>query len=166
MQNRRVPAAVLGQPRGSLAAILDGSEVVLFLREDEWGMRKYPFRECPLELRLGMWEMDSVLLVVLMVRLDRNDGLTFDCMLNVGEPSGVRLVQNLGTQKHVELCLATETQVRTFRVANSFRDAANEIVNIIRTRPAWSREQFQQAGARLSQLYPTSHALWWHAALE
>jgi hypothetical protein len=140
--------------------------VVLFLREDEWGMRKYPLRACPLELRLGMWEMDTVLLVVLMVRLDRNDGLTFDCLLNVGEPGGVRLVQNLGMQKHVELCLATGTQVRTFRVPNSFREAADQIVNIIRTRPAWSRAEFQQAGARLSQLYPTPHALWWHAALE
>jgi hypothetical protein len=157
---------VLSQPRGSLVAVLDGSGVVLYLREDEWGLRKYPYRECPAELRLGTWEVDPVLLVALMVRLDRNDGLTFDYLINAGEPSGVRLVQNLNGQKYIELCLATDTVVRTFRIKNSFRDAAGQVVNNIRTRPAWSREEFQQASARLSQLYPTPHALWWHAALE
>mgnify|MGYP001259403422 CR=1 FL=1 len=98
-QNRRIPAVVLSQPRGSLIAVLDGSDVALFLREDEWGMRKYPYRECPVELRLNTWEVDPVLLVVMMVRLDRNDGLTFDYLIDVGEPGGVRLVQNLPMQK-------------------------------------------------------------------
>jgi len=161
IQTRRVPPNVLTQPRGTLVAVLDDSEVVLFLREDEWSLRRYPYHECPVELRLGTWDIEAVLLVALLARLDRNDGLTFDCLLNVGEPSGVRLMQNLCMQKHIELCLTTDQVVRTFRQGNAFQRSADRIVNAIRTRPAWSREQFHQAGARLSQLYPTPHQLWW-----
>lgn len=154
-----IPPVVLDKPAGTFVATTVEGKVVLFLREDEWGLKKYP-RECPVDLRMGSWQLERVLLVALVLRLAHGDATTFDHLINVGEPNGVRLVQNLALQTAFDVHVVTDRVVRTFRVANPTRFDAGYLVNDVRVREAWSDEEFRAAAARLNQLYPTPSALW------
>ncbi len=154
-----VPSTVLKKPAGTFVATTVEGKVVLFLRDDEWALKKYP-RECMVDLRMGSWQFDQVLLVALVLRLAHSDATTFDHLIDVGEPNGVRLLQNLASQTALDVHVVTSRVARTFRVANPTRYDAGYLVNDVRARDAWSTEEFQGAAARLNQLYPTPSALW------
>ena len=155
-----VPKSILSLPPGRMVATPIDTNVVFYIREEDWGMRKYP-RQCPVELQLGTWEIDNVCAAVLLVRLARSDATTFESWVNAGDPNGVRTLQCLASQARVEVHIVPDTDVRSLRVPNSLRVDASYLVNTIRSRDAWAPEAFQRACARVSQLYPTPHSLWW-----
>lgn len=155
-----VPPSVLDKRPGTLVLITADPEVLLFLREDEWGLMKYPAK-CPVELRMGTWDVDQVLLVVLLVRLARSDLTTYEAWINVGDPLGVRTLQCLAPQPKIDLHVVTDRIVRSLRVLNPLRLQASELIHTIRNRNAWTPEQFEAAQLRLSRLHPTPSALWW-----
>lgn len=159
----RVPDSVRSLAPGRLVAIPVDTDVVLYLREQDWGMKKYP-RQCPVELRLGTWEIDDVLAVVLLLRLARTDLTTFECWINAGDPNGVRTLQCLAGQAQLDIHVVADKEVRSLRASNHMRVDASIIINNIRGRNAWSPEDFQRTCARVSSLYPTPHALWWNCA--
>lgn len=157
----KAPKAILEKPVGCLLAISTESEVTLFVREDEWGLKKYPSR-CQTELRLGTWDIDDVLLNVLLLRLGASDLGTFECWVNAAEPLGVRTLQCLAAQAKVNTYLVIDRVVRSFRLANRLQAAADRLVSVVRLRKTWTEEEFQLAQTRLAELYPTPHALWWN----
>jgi hypothetical protein len=159
----QVPPAILRESPGSLVATVVQGEVVLFLRETEWGLKRYP-PACPVDLRLGSWEIEDVLLVSLIVRLARSDAATFDFQLDVRSPAGIRMLQCLAVQSQVDVHLACEQAVRTFRAANPAPLEAGFLVDKVRARAPWSAEEAERALARLNQLYPTARDLWWNSA--
>jgi len=159
----QIPPAVLSAAPGSLVATVLQGEVVLFLRETEWGLKRYP-TACPVDLRLGSWEIDNVLLVALILRLARSDAATFDYQLDVRSPGGIRMLQCLAVQPQIDVHLASEKTVRTFRAANPGAMEAGILVDKIHSREPWSPEDGERALARLNQLYPTAHDLWWNSA--
>lgn len=160
-----IPASVLAKPRGSLVAVATGPEVVLYLRDDAFGLKRYPSQGCTVDLRLGTWELDRVTLAALILRLARSDATTFDHHLDVSTPPAVRLLQCLVGQNQIDIHIVTETIARSFRIANPVRLEAGYLVNRLRSLPAWSPDEYRQALVRLTKLYPTAHALWW-ASLE
>jgi hypothetical protein len=155
----QVPPAVLDKSPGSLVAMVVQGEVVLFLRETEWGLKRYP-TACPVDLRLGSWDINNVLLVALILRLARSDAATFDCQLDASSAGGVRILQCLAVQSQIEVHLASESAVRTFRAANPSPVDAGILVDKIHSREPWSPEDSERALARLNQLYPTACDLW------
>lgn len=157
----RIPDGIRTLRPGRLVAAPIDTDVVLYLREEDWGMKKYP-RLCPVELRLGTWEIDKVLAVVLLLRLARTDLTTFETWINAGDPNGVRALQCLAGQSNIDVHIVADKQTRSLRAANHLRIDASMIINTIRGRNAWSPEEFQRACARVSRLYPTPHALWWN----
>lgn len=157
----KVPDEIKALPPGRLVALPVDTDVVLYLREEDFGMKRYP-RQCPVELRLGTWQIDKVLAAVLLLRLARTDLTTFEFWLNAGEPTGVRTLQCLAAQAFVDVHVVADKEVRSLRVNNPLRVDASQIVNTIRGHNAWSLEDFQRACARISALYPTPHALWWN----
>lgn len=154
-----MPPEVRAQAPPALMAISTRKEVTLFLREDAWNLKRYP-RACPLELRLGTWEIDKVLLVALAVRVARIDLLCFDCWLDIGNANGVRIIQNLADQPRIDVYLVADDVARSFRVSNPAQLICAQLVDKIREREAWTPEEFQQAMARVNQLYPTPRAVW------
>lgn len=159
----QVPPEVKAKPRPSLAVITTRTEVSLFLCEDEWVLKKYP-RDCPLDLRLGSWDIDNVLLVVLLLRVARSDDTTFDCWIDVGNPNGLRILQNLAAQHDIDLHMAADEVARSVRLPNRARLDAIRLVEKVRTHTGWPPEDFARALARLNRLYPTPHATWWASA--
>jgi hypothetical protein len=160
MKKVKIPADVFAKSPATLVIVSEPTEVTLFLCEDEWGLKKYP-RDCPAELRLGSWEIDQVLLVGLLLRLARSDATTFDCWIDAGNPAGVRTLQNLAAQGCINVHVVTHEVARSLRLENPVREDAALLVNRLRSREAWSPEDFQHALARLNKLYPTPQALWW-----
>lgn len=156
----QIPAEVRAKPRPALAVVTSRTEVTLFLCEDEWLLKRYP-RDCPLEVRLGSWEIDNVLLVAILLRVARTDEKTFDCWLDVANPHGLRIIQNLTAQSDVEIHLTADEVFRSFRLANPVRLDAMRMVEKVRMHAAWSAEDFSRALARQNRLYPTPHAVWW-----
>ena len=158
-----VPASVLAKPRGSLVAHATGSEVALYLKDDAFGMKRYPAQGCVVDLRLATWEIDEVTLAALILRLARSDAATFDYHLDVATPTAVRLLQCLVGQNQIDIHLVTDAIARSFRIANPVRLEAGYLVNKLRSLPAWSPEDYVRALVRLTKLYPTAAALWWAA---
>jgi hypothetical protein len=158
--NVQVPSSVMNRPPGTLVPAVIRGEVMLYVRETAWGLRRLP-PACPAELRLGSWEFENVVIVTLLVRLARNDAATFDCQLDVRSALGMRILQYLSSQAQVEVHVASEESVRTFRAANPDTRKAAQLVAMIQDCEPWSAEQAERALARLNQLYPTPHALWW-----
>jgi hypothetical protein len=154
-----VPPAVRNASPGTLIATVVQGDVVLFLRETEFALQRYP-AACPVELRLGSWEIDDVLLVALVLRLARSDAATFDCQLDARSPLGIRMLQSLAAQPLVDVHLAGEATVRTFRATNTAMMEAGVLVDRIHSREPWSAEDAEHAMARLNQLYPTARDLW------
>ena len=154
-----VPPAVLQRPAGTLNAVVVPPDVVLFLREDSWALKKYG-SDTKAELQLGVWEMEQVLLAMLIVRMARSDATTFDYHIDLGSAPGVRLMQCLAYQHQVDLHLVTNQVVRSWRIPNQSRAQAASLVDAVRNR-AWDSSQYHAALARLNQLYPTAHSLWW-----
>jgi hypothetical protein len=154
-----VPPAVLSKPPGSLVAAVVQGALVLFLREAEWDLKRYP-PACVVEMRLGWWKIGKVQLVSLIVRLAHNEATTFDCPLDVRNPAGVRMLQCLAAQSHVEVHLVGEKTVRTFRAANPSPVAVASLVDRFHSLQPWSEEDNQRALGRLNQLYPTAADLW------
>jgi hypothetical protein len=163
MMHVQVPPDVLSKPPGSLVATLIHGDVALFVRETEWSLKRYP-PACPADLRLGSWEFDQVLLVVLVLRFARNDDTTFDFRIDVQTPLGVRILQGLASQSQVEVHLAADHAVRTLRVTNPLAIEAGCLVDKVRALEPWSAEDTERALTRLNQLYPTARDLWWACA--
>ncbi len=160
MPSVEIPQPVLESPLGTLTAVAFSNDTVLFVREDDWGLKKYPLRDCPVDLRMGTWDMDGVLLVALVVRFARNDVTTADCCLNVAHAPAVRVLQCLAAQTQIDIHLVIENVARSFRIANPLRMDAGFLVNDIRTIVGWPPEQFNRAATRLNKLFPTPPALW------
>lgn len=156
-----VPEVIFALPPGRLMAMARDAQVVLFLREDEWGMKKYPQR-CPADLRIGTWDVDDVLLVVLLLRLMRTDLTTFEYWINICESSGVRLLQDLSAQAQIAAQVVTDCTVRSLRMMNTLRAGAAALVETAGRRNAWSPEEFARVRDRIWQLHPTAGALWWN----
>ncbi|MEW6250270.1 MAG: hypothetical protein AB1716_06465 [Planctomycetota bacterium] len=144
------------------ATVLPPDNLVLFVREDDWGLKRYP-AEPGAELRLGAWEIDELLLTMLIVRIGRSDLTTFDCHIDLGSAPGVRMMQCLAVQPQLELYVVTSRITRSWRWPNPLRLQAAVLVNAARHRPAWEPGAYQAALARLNQLYPTPSSLWWHS---
>jgi hypothetical protein len=136
-------------------------EVVLFVRETEWGLKRYP-PACRVELRLWSWEIDNVPLVALVLRFARSDCATFDCHLDVQTPAGLRMLQGLASQSQIDVHLVADQTIRTFRVANPAPEEAARLVDKVRARKPSSADDVERAMARLNQLYPTARDLWWN----
>ncbi|MBK9128894.1 MAG: hypothetical protein IPM13_14000 [Phycisphaerales bacterium] len=155
-----VPEQVLTLPRGRTIAYPHDHAVTVYLREDDFGLSRYP-RDLVSDLRLLHWELDGVLVVVLMLRLDRNDHFTFEHWINAAEPAGVRMLQCLAAQGDTDVVLVGDTDIRPYRVRNDIAGDASRLVARLRAHPAWTAEAFTSAVSRIGQLYPTPHALWW-----
>jgi len=158
-----VPASVRAINPVRLVAEIVDDRLLLFLREDEWGLRKY-VGACPGELRLCVWDFEPVLAVVLLLRLARTDLTTFEYWIDAGSPAGVRILQGLAEQPRVDAHIVTAAVARSVRVQNTVRRAALDILDTIRQRRAWTPEDFAAARRRICQLYPTAAALWWSGA--
>ncbi len=155
----QLPPAVRRSPSGSLIPVIGDNDLTLYVREDVFDLKKYP-RECPGELRMGTWQIDRSLLVVLILRLARSDAATFDCPLDVGNAQGVRILQCLASQNSIDVFIVTDRVVRSLRLPNPLRAFAGKLVKRLHNRTAWSPEEWHTALARLNQLYPTAVALW------
>ncbi|MBU0639884.1 MAG: hypothetical protein KKB50_13530 [Planctomycetes bacterium] len=158
--NVKVPKSVLDKRPGSLIVVPNECTVSLYIRESDWGLRNYP-RQCPVDLRLPVWDYEGVLLVVLIVRLARQDISTFEWWINAAEPNELRLLQTLSTQERMDVFVVTNQVERSLRTVNSLCEQTAHVVRVVRTRKAWTRREFAHARERIDRLYPTSHALWW-----
>lgn len=157
----QIPALVHQQPAGRLLVAAVDADVVLYLREDDWGMKKYP-RHCPGQLRMGSWDRDGVLAVAVLLRLARSDATTFEHWINPADAAAVRTLQCLAGQTQVDVHVVADSEVRSLRLANPLLLPASRIVNNIRHRQAWTEDDFQRLCARIAQLYPTPASLWWN----
>lgn len=155
----QIPAIVRKQAAGRLIVTAAESGVVLYLREDDWGMKKYP-RQCPVELRMCHWDMEGVLAVAVLLRLARNDATTFEHWINPADAKSTRTLQCFANQTHVDVHIVADAEVRSLRPPNSLLVPAASLVNDIRRRQAWTSGDFQRISARLARLYPTAAALW------
>jgi len=158
--NLILPAFMLERPPGLLIPYARENTVALFIREDEFGLRKYP-PQCAADAQLGRWKIDRVLLFVVLVRLGRSDLTTYESWANVADPSVLRLFQKLAAQNRLDVHIVTDHIARTFSLDNPLRSAAAQLVAEVRRRHAWAPEEFERAQARLCTLYPSPPALWW-----
>jgi hypothetical protein len=157
-----VPQSVLALPPGRLVVVPTEEGATLYLREDNFGMRKYPQR-CPFEMRLASWDMDGALAIVLMARLAASDATTFECWIDAAHPAGVRTLQCLASQPYADLHIVTTGITRSLRANNDAQMYPSILLNMIRSRPAWTPEGFAGVIRRLTTLYPTAKSLWWAA---
>lgn len=157
----RIPPVLRIKPTGCMAAVGDKNSLDLFVREEEWGMKKYPGR-FPIELRLVTWDDERVLLIALLVRLNCNDHTTLDTWINAGEPAGVRLMQAICAHPTLNLHFVTQSEVlRSIRHSNTVQSAATEVLQSPTIRRTWSADDFKRARDQINVLYPTASALWW-----
>lgn len=154
----KVPESVLFLLPGTLIALPIEDRAMLFLREDQWGLKKYADR-CPAELRMCTWDIDAVLLIVFLLRLARTDLTTFEFWIDAGSPGGVRVLQDLAAQPRIDVHLVTDRIARSFRLRNVVRSHVQDLLNVVRSRNAWRPEQFDAVRARICQLYPPPHAV-------
>ncbi len=145
---------------GRLLPAIQDDTLVLYLREDLWGLKKYA-PSCPLEIRLLTWDIDDVLVAVLLARLGRNDLTTYEAWLDLTIAEHVRFVQYLSVQNRVDLYLLVQRVERSFRYRNELLLDASQVLNTAHAHPQWSREQFEKAQLRISQLFPLAKDLWW-----
>jgi hypothetical protein len=134
-------------------------DLVLFLRETEWGLMSYP-PACHAELRLGSWELDNVLLAALVLRLARHEAATYDRSLDLQSPLGIRVLQGLSAQPQIDVYVTSDHAIRTFRITNQASIQAGQLLDQIQEREPWSAEDMERALGRLNQLYPTASDLW------
>ncbi len=154
-----VPPPIFEKPPGSLVVSQTGDRLTLFLREDEWGLGKYPHR-CPAELRIAAWDRDPVLLVALLLRLADRNLTTFEHWIDAGQPLGVRELKLISRQQSFDIYLVTTRPVRRFGCPNRLMTVASGLVMRLRERPAWGAEAFAKTRAQSITLYPTAAALW------
>lgn len=164
MKRSDIPPVVFSGAPGALIVDATESAVTLFVREDEWGLKKYP-RKCSAQCRLGHWEIDGVMVAALVVRIARVDTPTFEHWIDPGHALGVRTLQNLASQKTIDLHVVVDAVARSFRLPNPARVQAGHLVEVVRRRTAWAPENFQAALKRINTLFPTPNDLW-HACGE
>ncbi len=163
MRTKAVPESVLKLPPGQMVVLPSEEGAVLYLREDDFGMRKYPQR-CPFEMRLASWDIEGALAIVLLARIAASDATTYESWINAAHPAGVRTLQCLASQPYADLHIITSGIARSLRASNDAQMYPNILLNMIRTRPAWSPEHFDNVLRRITTLYPTPKTLWWAAA--
>jgi hypothetical protein len=134
--------------------------IELYLRENEFGMRKYS-RHISFDARLGVWERGSALLACFMIRIDRSDLTTFSYWVNPGDPAGVRFLKCLAPQHHFDLHFCLPDIARTIRFKNTLGKEAQELLFELQSRPNWSPEEYERERGRMDRLYPRASELWW-----
>jgi hypothetical protein len=152
-------AAILAKPVGTLLPVSGEQEAALYVREDAWRLRKYT-REFSAEFRLGVWDLNPVIVVGLVLRFGHQDACTFDLCLNMALPDTLRLTQNLASQSTILAHVVAEDVTRTFRLVNAAKLEAAQAVNLLYSRDLWPPAAFQAALTRINQLYPTAPAVW------
>lgn len=158
----QVPPAVRNAGLRTLSVHCSEDGAAVYLREDDFRLRVIQ-RQPVAELRLGRFDSEGVLVAVLLLRLDRNDAMTFETWVNAGTPAGVRTLQTLGDRTSVDLVLVGNTETRVLPLRSGIGPTARRIVDEIRTRPAWNESAFSAACRRVSGLYPGVKDLWWAA---
>ncbi len=162
MNTMNVPPYVLARPPGTLLVQPAPGQTIFYVREDDFGLRKYP-RNCDVEFLFGVfWETRKVCVVALLLRLAKNDNATFEHWINPADPAGVRLLLNLTKHRHLDVLVAADSQVRALRAPNRLAGLANELLAYIRERRDWSAEEFETERVRINTLFPTPFALWRH----
>lgn len=155
-----VPPEVLELPTGAFLPLSRG-QVELFLRETPWGVARYP-ANCPVEVRLGMWDLEPAFIVLLLARFAHDDARTFDRRLDVENPFGVQMLRALDTQKAIDIHLVTDRVARSLRCANPLYGRLEKLIARVHSRPPPTREQADTAYRRFAALYPTAPLLWWN----
>lgn len=156
---RRVPESVSKAPPHSLVLVPTDAEVEFYVREDEFVLATYP-QQCPVDFAVHAFDDGQVMCVAVLVQLAGRNAGTFDRLLNVAEPGGLRILQLLSTQKALNLYLVSERVFRSFRRRNTLAGQAAGLVAALRRRKAWSEEEYDRWRRRVDTLYPTPDALW------
>ncbi len=157
--NVNVPPSVLDAPTGTLVYTLVGAQLTFYVRVGLFDLSQYP-RNTSVDFRLASWQIERVLPVAMILRLAHRDTTTFDAWIDIGTPVGLRVMQALSSQHHVDVHLVTTEIVRSFHTQNPARASATQLVRTTQAGDSWSRQEFQKALDRMNRLYPTPESLW------
>jgi hypothetical protein len=160
MDGPKIPRSILEKPAGCMAIEPTASDVSALVRMTKWGAAHLA-RFCDVDMQLPWWDSPPVLAVALLLRLARDELLTYQTWIDAGNPHGVRVLQNLANRDHIQVHIVTDQIERTLRAHNTVRRAALNLVRLIGPRRhAWGKDLFEQARQRIDTLYPTADRLW------
>lgn len=157
--NIQVPKVVWERRPGSMVVVPYDSIITMWVREDEWGLRRYS-RRFPVQVQMGAWDIDGILLIVMLARFGDQNSTTFEYWVDACTMEGLAILQHLVPQHHIDLFIVTDRIVRSFRVRNPWRIIASDLIREIRGRRTWTGNDYSRTQAGLSKLFPTPDSLW------
>ncbi|RMF71134.1 MAG: hypothetical protein D6744_18405 [Planctomycetota bacterium] len=159
MKTLTPPKSFESVPTGGAMTALEEQGAALYVRLADVEFHRLP-RLCLLDLRLGAWLFDEMIVTAFMLRVEKQIDLTYRVWLNGANPTHVGVLKNLSRQRDVRAHLIAPCGQRTLRTRNSVSVRAARIVAALLQRRTWSDDEFEQAAERLDSLYPTSSRLW------
>lgn len=130
-----------------MVTVIEQCELRFFVREDDLGMKKYPPRNCPIELRLNTWQRDEITLAVVLLRLAKRDIATFEYWIDPASAAGRETPNTIAEQKYIHVYLVTSVIARTLRTPNALASSARRVLGSIRQVDFWTPAQYDRSAA-------------------
>jgi hypothetical protein len=135
-------------------------DINVFIRTTKWAAADLP-RHCDIDMQLPSWDAPPVLAVAFLLRLARDELLTYQTWINAGNANGICLLQNMASRDHFRIHIVTDQIERCLRTHNIVRrQAVAHTRRVGPRRDGWSQKAFDEIRQRIDTLYPTPAKLW------
>lgn len=137
-------------------------EFCLVIREESRYLKK--LRNNPVfQIRTGLFNMNNVLIMPILVLVNRNFDMLYECMFNYYQESGGHnFIDLLSNQKRILVSFFNDDGKIERKIAlNNNLKNINEIKNLLNNYPAWSMKEFDIAKSELYKKYGSPQELWY-----
>jgi hypothetical protein len=136
-------------------------EVAILIKEETKYITRYP-NKLDIELRLGMFRIDNVMVVPVMLLINNDYEMLYESYFNYYAEGNKRMLNLLQSQDDLHLLFFDEQneKARAVKFKNTIKDEIKEINMRLSSTKSWSMNEFDIAKEKSYELYPTPEYLW------
>ncbi len=118
-------------------------------------------RNARVVFRGGLYIVDNVYLVPIMLRIGNNSDLLYETWWNYSSPYNQRHFERMAKQDEINLHLYySNSHLKIIRVPNILREAFQKYCMKLKNTGDWDMKTFDNARDKLYRRYPTPMSLW------
>ena len=126
-------------------------------------INKYPHNP-KIELRTGLLKIDKIQIIPMMILVNKDFDMLYECTLNVFNPinESMCLLKQLVKQEFIPIIffnLANEP-VRKLLIKNNIQEFFEEVIMRLSSFPAWEMDEFDKAKQVMYKNFSTPQLLW------
>jgi hypothetical protein len=126
-------------------------------------INKYPHNP-KIELRTGLLKIDNIQIVPMMILVNQDYDMMYECTLNIFNPvnESMCLLKQLGKQDFIPIIFfnPANNPVRKLMIKNNIQEFFEEVIMRMSSFPAWEMDEFDKAKQVMYKNFSTPKLLW------